>query len=423
MSLIYDYLKINGKGEVGENAEIKIPPALLKSVSPDRLNNKSILVITGTCLLCIVLLFFIFYSYTSRQDLQDSADRQMSGQVVNTVQVPEQNSAVQQSQPATADFSSQPGTGPAVQASRVFSENEAEGGPDSTKSSAMKVSQAGNDAVMVSEVVFPDRTHVFTADQDAAKTIAKPQPEPAAKPREVDVAKPVVKSREAGSKAVTPPSFESVAKVQVYDSSQSTDTVSVKSRKFYLAGLGAQQDGDLRTAEIYYQRVLEQSHGHMDSMVNLSAIYVQQERYEKAEEILLKILDINPMHSKALVNLGVIYLFDQQNALAEEYFIKALQANPAEENALVNLAYLAEKRKDFAAADIYYSQLLQMTPDNLELLLAYGYMLEQDDRLNDAMAIYGKSLDLDEVRSNNETYRKIVGRLSQLAEAAKEAQQ
>ena len=219
------------------------------------------------------------------------------------------------------------------------------------------------------------------------------------------------------------PAPQSGSRVRVYDSAKLKVASPAKSNKYYQAGLQAQQGGDLRIAEIFYQKGLADSPEHLNSMINLSAIYVQQERYRDAEEILWVILGVDKSNSKALVNLGVINLYLGRNSKAEKYFLKALQANPQEENGLVNLAYLAEQKKDYAAAEMYYKQILQISPANLEVLLAYAYMLEQQYRYPEALAVYKDSLDLDAMRNNKELFAKVLERRKQIASEVRNSRQ
>ena len=212
--------------------------------------------------------------------------------------------------------------------------------------------------------------------------------------------------------------------LKVYDAVQTEDTAGPeKIEKYYQAGLQAQQEGDLRVAEIFYRKTLTFSDNHMNSLINLSAIYVQQERYKEAEGLLRKILSKDPVNSKALVNLGVVNLYQGKNKKAEEYFLKALQSNPFEENGLVNLAYLSEQKKDHAAAEVYYRRILQISPQNVEVLLAYAYMLEQESRYPEAEAVYQESLSLDAVKKDRELFVRVRERRGQIANAARDIQQ
>ncbi len=399
MSLIYDYLKINGKGDAGKNAKIEIPPALLKGddENPDRFNKQPLIILLGSCFVIGILLLSIYKINSTRQELQvlveplSSPANQQAAQTQESVPVQAETTPTAQaadrlegSLPPSVDLSLQRQT-PTREVVQVFPEPEVQKTP----------------AVIQETVrILPQAEKTAATEQKTIKQSAKPAESFAAQ-----------SSPASGSR------------VQMYDPAKLKAVMPAKTEKYYQAGLQAQQGGNLRIAEIFYQKALAEFPGHMNAMINLSAIYVQQERYQEAEDILWDILGIDRSNSKALVNLGVINLYRGKNIKAEEYFLRALQTNPREENGLVNLAYLAEQKKDYAAAEMYYNQLLQISPDNLELLLAYGYMLEQQYRYAEAMAVYQDSLDLDAVRNNRELLAKIMERRKQIAREVRDSRQ
>ncbi|MBW1895243.1 MAG: tetratricopeptide repeat protein [Deltaproteobacteria bacterium] len=397
MSLIYDYLKINGKGDAGKKSKIEIPPALLKGESPGSSNKKSFILLLGTCFIVGILVLSIYKIHSTRQELQLLAGEEVFPANVEavltyeTVAPPAKPSSVEhaaagydRSLPPSVDFSL-PLQAPTQEVVQVFPEPEVHEPP----------------AVIPAAVrILPQAEKIAAAEQKTIKPSVKPAESP-----------------------VRQAKLQSGSNLQLYDPAKPQNALGSKSNKYYQAGLQAQQGGDLRIAEIFYQKALADSPGHMNAMINLSAIYVQQERYREAEAILWDILGVDRSNSKALVNLGVINLYEGKNKKAEEYFLRALQANPREENGLVNLVYLAEQKKDYAAAEMYYKQLLQISPANLELLLAYGYMLEQQYRYPEAMAVYQESLDLDGVRKNRELFARIMERHNQIAREVRDSKQ
>ena len=399
MSLIYDYLKINGKGDVGENSKIEIPPVLLKGddENPDRFNKQPLIILLGSCFVIGILILSLYKVNSSKQELQvpveplTSPPNQQAAQTQEPVPVQAETTPTAQaadrldgSLPPPVDLSL-PRQTPIQEVVQVFPEPEVQKTP----------------AVIQETVrILPQAEKTAATEQKTIKPSAKSVESPAAQPLPA-----------------------SGSKVRVYDPAKLKAVMPAKTEKYYQAGLQAQQGGNLRIAEIFYQKALAESPGHMNAMINLSAIYVQQDRYREAEDILWDILGIDRSNSKALVNLGVIYLYQGRNSKAEEYFLKALQTNPREENGLVNLAYLAEQKKDYAAAEMYYNQLLQISPDNLELLLAYGYMLEQQYRYAEAMAVYQDSLDLDAMRNNKELFAKVLERRNQIASEVRNSRQ
>jgi len=396
MSLIYDYLKINGKGDAGKKSKFEIPPALLKGESPGSSNKRSFLILLGFCLIVGILVLSIYKIHSTRRELQLLAGQEASPANVEAVLPTER--IIPPAKPSPVE--------------------QVAAGYDSFLPSSAGHSLALQTATREVVQVFPE-PEMYEPPAVIPETVRTfPQAEKTA--AEQKTIKASTKPTELPARQAK---LESGAKVQVYDPVKPQNASGSKSGKYYQAGLQAQQGGDLRIAEVFYQKALADSPGHMNSMINLSAIYVQQERFREAEAILWDILGVDRSNSKALVNFGVINLYQGKNSKAEEYFLEALQANPREENGLVNLAYLAEQKKDYAAAEIYYNQLLQISPENLEVLLAYGYMLEQQYRYPEAMAVYQDSLELDAVRNNRELFAKVLERRNQIAREVRNARQ
>lgn len=419
MSLIYDYLKINGRGAAGKISKIAIPPALLNDESPSRFNKPSLLILLGSCLIGGILIVFIYKIHSSRQGLQLLAGQELSPQNVETVQTPVPASEpvnplpaartamkYDNSLPPTVSFSLQQKTGD-DRAVLVFPEHRAKEVSEPIPVPDRRISQAPDTLVQVPVASEKNKPSGVIAAITPVKQV------------EVDSDKPMVTFRQIDENI---PARQSSLKV--YDPVRTKDAVGPeKIEKYYQAGLQAQQDGNLRVAEIFYQKTLTFSHDHMNSLINLSAIYVQQERYKKAEDLLREILGDDPANSKALVNLGVVNLYQGKNIKAEEYFLKALQSNHFEENGLVNLAYLSEQKKDLAAAEGYYKRILQISPQNVEVLLAYAYLLEQESRYAEAVAVYQDSLGLDAVKKDRELFARVLERRGQTANAARDVQQ
>ena len=418
MSLIYDYLKINGKGAAGKRSKIAIPPVLLKDGNPSRFNKPSLLIFLGSCLIGGILIVSINEIHSSRQENQVLAGQEISPQNIETVQtpvpvpvpvnpLPAARIAMTHdgSLPPTVNFSLQQKAG-ADRAVLVFPEHRAKEVKEPIPVKDKSISQTQGTKI---------QAPVASEKNEATGLIAVKTP---VKQAAFDKDKSLVTSRQIDDNIpARQPSLK------VYDAVQTEDAIGPeKIEKYYQAGLQAQQEGDLRVAEIFYQKTLTFSDDHMNSLINLSAIYVQQERYKEAEGLLRKILSKDPVNSKALVNLGVVNLYQGKNKKAEEYFLKALQSNPFEENGLVNLAYLSEQKKDHAAAEGYYKRILQISPQNVEVLLAYAYLLEQESRYPEAEAVYQESLGLDAVKKDRELFARVRERRGQIANVVRDIQ-
>jgi len=466
MSLIYDYLKIAGETGSEMFSDVEIPSSLKRRYT-NRLNTQSlILLLLGSCLIGVLFIFLVNRVLTTGRDVQ-----------VAIVSEPVNKTQVDQAEPVTSrpEADAMPAPEPAAPFRLV--QPEPVPSPEAESLPAPEP-PAATDWVDPQEIyIAPERQLPKIVDtrgnrQAVEIQVIEQQVQPK-KPVSPEIKKPIVvdttinrqivnipaiKQDVLPKKPVQPlvlkrtkrkivfpqnvpvsPAPEKAAEdvtaessgapgenatlgAEPSPSSGEAPAVFEKSRKFYQAGLQAQHKGDGRIAELYYNKALEEMPKHMDAMINLSALYVQQGRYAEAEKILAEIFAIEPANSKALVNMGVVSLYQGNESQAAEQFEAALAANPREENALVNLAYLAEKKRDYPATEMYYRQLLQISPANLEVLLAYAHLLEEQRRYREAIALYNDSLVLDPVKKDRQLYRDISDRIKMLAGAVKNSQ-
>ncbi|MFH0813297.1 MAG: tetratricopeptide repeat protein [Pseudomonadota bacterium] len=196
--------------------------------------------------------------------------------------------------------------------------------------------------------------------------------------------------------------------------SEMQTTLAVDISHYYQLGLIAQRDGNYPEAEKFYQDVLKKDPSHGEALTNLSAVFIQQGKYSDAERTLHNLLRKEPKNTKALVNLGIIELKLNQDEQASRYFHEALNINPREETALINLAYLAQKENNPSLMEKFYQEILSIAPDNSEILLAYASLLEKNSRFRDAISCYEKSIELDEVKANEQLLGQIKERMTLL---------
>jgi tetratricopeptide (TPR) repeat protein len=196
-------------------------------------------------------------------------------------------------------------------------------------------------------------------------------------------------------------------KVVIMEAKNSADYI-------YQLALQAQHSHNFGKAERYYQQLLKEKPDHENGLINLSAIYIQERRYEEARVLLGKVVAKNPENAKALVNAGVIELKLGEKQVAAGYFNQALKYDPAEKTALMNLAYLAQldHRNDEAAG--YFQRLVKIDPENRETLLAYAGIEEKRKEYASAMGLYRKCLQQMTMQDDPERYEAISSRIQVL---------
>ncbi len=187
-----------------------------------------------------------------------------------------------------------------------------------------------------------------------------------------------------------------------------------QSAYFYQIALQAQHDRDFGRAERYYQAVLKEEPNHINTLVNLSALYIQEQRFKEAQSLLDHLFSLSPENPKALVNAGMIALQNHKPEEAEKFFRHALQRNPVEKTALLNLSYLAQQNKKYDEAEGYFKKLVYISPDDNKILLAYAGLEEKRKRYIQAIILYRQSLKNLNMQQNEEQYTRIKQRIQVL---------
>ncbi|PKN01279.1 MAG: hypothetical protein CVU77_05620 [Elusimicrobia bacterium HGW-Elusimicrobia-1] len=84
--------------------------------------------------------------------------------------------------------------------------------------------------------------------------------------------------------------------------------------------------------------------GPLDEVLEMSAFYMMNKRYDKAVEVLKSALLQNPDDAELNYNLGLNYEVLNKTEEAIEMFQKALAANPSHKHASEHLSKLMEIR-------------------------------------------------------------------------------
>jgi len=192
-------------------------------------------------------------------------------------------------------------------------------------------------------------------------------------------------------------------------------TASMTSREnaqnFYQLGLVALQEGNVVAAEHYFHDMLEILPADIDGLLNISTVYIRQNRLDKADEVLKRIRELDTANYKSLDNLGVIAIRQNKKKAAKKYFNRALSLNPLDEVALSNLAYLAQIDNNQAEAAQFYDKLISINPENIEVLISYAHLMSQGKSINRAIQLYTQCLKLESVQNDRGLAKKIGQRI------------
>ena len=133
---------------------------------------------------------------------------------------------------------------------------------------------------------------------------------------------------------------------------------------------------------------------------NEALIFIEDEDYERAKEILELVRKKSPQFFPARYNLGKIYMIfkDHQRALLE--FKKATQIVRNYWKNYLNIGEAYEMAGDFDFALEYYKRAYRRNPFQLEPLIAIGDLLLKNKRLEEAKVMYKYCLTRDHGYNN-----------------------
>ena len=76
--------------------------------------------------------------------------------------------------------------------------------------------------------------------------------------------------------------------------------------QIFLLGLESHKKNDLKSAEKFYNDVLEINPNHFNSIFYLASLSAQTKNYIKAKNLFEKIIQIKPNYDVAYANLGAV---------------------------------------------------------------------------------------------------------------------
>ncbi len=133
-------------------------------------------------------------------------------------------------------------------------------------------------------------------------------------------------------------------------------------------GEDAQRDGDLRTAQRYFEEALSHDRRCVPAALNLGGLFLAQRKFKRAKAVFEEALERDPRR------LGTVWrrLLGSYRALGEEgrleeLCLRRIDADPDDWRARLVLGELAEERRDYDDAAAFYSDALRRNPQSFAL--------------------------------------------------------
>ena len=70
-------------------------------------------------------------------------------------------------------------------------------------------------------------------------------------------------------------------------------------KETFTLALQHHEKGNLQSAEQLYKQILEMEPGHVESIFRLGSLLIQTTNFDRAKELLNKVVQIDPNHAKA----------------------------------------------------------------------------------------------------------------------------
>jgi protein O-GlcNAc transferase len=155
------------------------------------------------------------------------------------------------------------------------------------------------------------------------------------------------------------------------------------------------QKGNLKAARVYYQKTIALQPQYVEAHYNLANLHQSAQDYGLAKIHYQKVIDLAPQHAEAHCNLATCWLSlgDPDSAIA--HYQQSIDLNPALPQAHYNLGNAFRQMGDRVAAIMAYRSAIQLQLRYVDALLNLAKSLEAESEVREAAAIYAQVVTID----------------------------
>ncbi len=144
-----------------------------------------------------------------------------------------------------------------------------------------------------------------------------------------------------------------------------------------------------------YKLCISKAPNYLDSILNLSSIYIKQSMYWEACNLLEKALRSGVNHSNVYLNYGFA-LNEQKNYIAAEELLKnRLNIDPLNPKLLLNLGNSLEKQNKYSEALDFYTESLKYDPHNPNTYSNIGHVYAKLKKYDQSEEFLKKAIELE----------------------------
>ncbi len=173
------------------------------------------------------------------------------------------------------------------------------------------------------------------------------------------------------------------------------------------------QSKKYKTYKIYWLNAYQDAPAHANTMYNMADIYIECNEYNKAKELLLKIIKNSKEVNYYLKLSNIEYLITKDLAVAESNYLECLKAAKSyyyRAEVLVQLGKINYLKNNLNKAIEYTKQALELQPYNKRYLVYLANYYALNKQFTEARPIYERLLEND---PKNEYYHYLIETLSE----------
>jgi tetratricopeptide (TPR) repeat protein len=163
----------------------------------------------------------------------------------------------------------------------------------------------------------------------------------------------------------------------------------------YMLGLSAWKSGDLAKSERAFEAALSVDPQHVKSLLNLSRVFIEQQRHADAIDRLTRAADIDPESIQVHRLLGRTYHTEGKTGEAEDAYRRAIEVNELDAWSMNNLGLLLFETKRAEEALPLLYRAVELKPEAAAFHNNLGMALEHTGRFREAAAAYQGALAAD----------------------------
>jgi len=156
----------------------------------------------------------------------------------------------------------------------------------------------------------------------------------------------------------------------------------------------AHQQGDTKSAQLLYKKILRNKPLHFDALHLLGVCYFNDKKFEESKEYIKRALIVNNQFSEAHFNLGNTLLALDDLEGAKTAFQKAIDLKANYIDAYNNLGTTLRSLCDFHEAQRVYEIALEIQP-SARLWYNYGNVLSDQNLFDEAKKAFEMAIDID----------------------------